>query len=114
MISVHGFKFPTGRSEIDAVNFPLMNKITKSIMIFPNSRIQVGGHTDATGEDSFNQRLSRQRAEKVAKFLSEVGNISAGRIVAYGFGESKPVASNETVEGRAANRRVEIIIVNEY
>ncbi|WP_455219486.1 OmpA family protein, partial [Kaarinaea lacus] len=113
LISVHGFKFPTGRSEIDAVNFPLLNKITKSIKIFPNSRIQVGGHTDATGDDSFNQRLSQQRARKVARFLSEVGNISADRIVAYGFGESRPVASNETADGRAANRRVDIIIFNE-
>lgn len=113
LISVHGFKFPSGQSEINAENFPLMNKIIQSINIFPGSHIEVDGHTDSTGNDETNQLLSQQRAEKVAKFLEEVGNISGERITARGFGESKPVASNETPEGRASNRRVEIVIINE-
>ncbi len=113
LISVHGFQFPTGQSEIQTDNFPLMNKITRAIKAFPKARIEVTGHTDSTGGDTANQALSQARAEKVAKFLKEVGEIAPENIKARGFGEAKPVASNETQEGRAENRRVEIAIVNE-
>jgi len=113
LISAHGFQFPSGVSEIQAGNFPLMNKIIRAIKIFPNSRIEISGHTDSTGADNINQSLSKARAEKVGKFLSEVGEISSSRIKTSGFGESRPVASNKTAAGRAENRRVEIMIVNE-
>ncbi len=113
LISAHGFQFPSGVSEIQAGNFPLMNKIIRAIKIFPDSRIEISGHTDSTGADNVNQSLSKARAEKVGKFLSEVGEISSSRIKTTGFGESRPVASNKTAAGRAENRRVEIMIVNE-
>jgi len=112
LISAHGFQFPTGQSEIQAVNFPLMNKIIRAIKIFPDSLIEVTGHTDSTGADNVNQGLSQARAEKVGKFLTEVGEIAPNRITTRGYGESRPVASNETVAGRAENRRVEIKIIN--
>ncbi|MDZ4261570.1 MAG: OmpA family protein, partial [Pseudomonadota bacterium] len=112
LISAHGFSFPSGQSEIQADNFPLMNKIVDAIKTFPNARIEVGGHTDSSGSDAANQKLSEARAAKVAKFLKEVGGIAADRVSSRGFGEAKPVASNETGEGRAENRRVEIKIVN--
>ena len=112
LISAHGFQFPTGKSELESNNFALLNKITKAIDTFPGSTIQVSGHTDSTGSDAMNQKLSEARAVKVAKFLTEVGGIEASRVTAYGYGESRPVASNETVDGRAANRRVEILIEN--
>ena len=113
LISAHGFQFPSGVSEIQTVNFPLMNKIIRAIELFPNSRIEVSGHTDSTGADKINQSLSQARAEKVSKFLSEVGEIASNRITATGDGESRPVAANKTAEGRAENRRVEINIINE-
>lgn len=113
LISVHGFEFPSGQSEIQADNFPLMNKIIKAINTFPNAYIEVVGHTDSMGNDANNQRLSDARADKVAKFLSEVGAINSSRITSKGYGETRPVASNETREGRAQNRRVEINIINE-
>jgi len=113
LISAFGFQFPSGQSEIQTDNFPLMNKIIRAIKIFPDSRIEVIGHTDATGSDSINQTISEARAEKVGKFLTEVGEISPGRITTRGYGESRPVASNETAAGRAENRRVEIKIINE-
>ena len=91
----------------------LLNKITKAIDIFPSSTIRVSGHTDSTGSDAVNMRLSEQRADKVAKFLTEVGGIAADRVSVYGYGESRPVASNETADGRSANRRVEILIENQ-
>ncbi len=113
LISAHGFQFPTGQSEIQAGNFPLMNKIIRAIKIFPDSRIEVTGHTDSTGADNTNQNLSQARAMKVGKFLTEVGELAPNRITTRGYGESRPVATNETAAGRAENRRVEIRIINE-
>jgi len=113
LISAFGFQFPSGQSEIQTENFPLMNKIIRAIKIFPDARIEVIGHTDATGSDKINQAISEARAEKVGKFLSEVGEIAQKRITTRGYGESRPVATNETAEGRAENRRVEIKIINE-
>jgi len=113
LISAHGFQFPSGVSEIQTDNFPLMNKIIRAIKLFPDARIEISGHTDSTGADNVNKSLSQARAEKVSKFLSEVGEIAAKRITAVGYGESRPLASNKTAEGRAENRRVEIMIINE-
>lgn len=113
LISAQGFAFPSGQSEIQTVNFPLMNKLIRAIKIFPGARIEVIGHTDSMGDDNTNQALSNARAEKVAKFLIEVGEFSPKMITSRGFGESRPVASNETPVGRAENRRVEINIINQ-
>ena len=113
LISAQGFHFPSGQSEIQTANFPMMNKIIRAIKLFPNAKIDVVGHTDSTGNDNNNMVLSTARAENVAKFLVEVGDIPQDRITARGFGESRPVASNETAEGRAENRRVEINIINQ-
>ncbi|WP_077339285.1 OmpA family protein [Pseudocolwellia agarivorans] len=112
LIRAHGFSFKSGNSEIDASNFALLNKITKAISAFPNSNIVVSGHTDNRGSDEINLKLSTERGNKVANFLSEVGQVESGRVESTGYGKSKPVASNDSVEGRAANRRVEILIVN--
>lgn len=112
LISAHGLRFPPGGSELEAENFVLLNKIIKSIDIFPSSAIRVSGHTDSTGGDAVNMKLSEERAGKVARFLIEVGGIAAGRISISGYGASRPVASNETADGRASNRRVEILIEN--
>jgi outer membrane protein OmpA-like peptidoglycan-associated protein len=113
LISAQGFEFPSGQSEIQTVNFPLMNKIIRALRIFPSARIEVIGHTDSMGDDNANQALSNARAEKVAKFLVEVGEFSPDKIISRGFGESRPVATNETAAGRAENRRVEINIINQ-
>jgi outer membrane protein OmpA-like peptidoglycan-associated protein len=112
LISAHGFRFPPGGSELQTDNFTLLNKIIKAVDTFPESNIRVSGHTDSTGSDAVNMRISEQRAGNVARFLSEVGGITPERITVYGYGESRPVASNETASGRAANRRVEILIEN--
>lgn len=112
LIRAHGFTFKSGNSEIDSSNFALLNKIIEAISKFENANIIVSGHTDSLGSDELNMSLSQQRSEKVAQFLAQVGRISPKRIEHKGFGESRPVASNETDEGRASNRRVEILIKN--
>ena len=113
LIRAYGFSFPSGGSEIQSENFPLLKKIIQAIGQFPGSRIEVSGHTDNRGSDELNMRLSTERAEKVARFLTDVGNLPANRVSSKGYGKTRPLASNDTAEGRAANRRVEILIIND-
>src|SRR6059036_2623110 len=75
----------------------------------PNLRALVEGHTDSIGSDAYNQRLSERRANAVGDYMIARG-IEAQRITTKGWGESKPIASNKTKEGRAQNRRVEITV----
>ncbi|MFO8058138.1 MAG: OmpA family protein [bacterium] len=77
----------------------------------PEIRIEVGGHTDAKGSDSYNIRLSRARAKSVYKYLVREGNINPDRLESTGYGERMPIASNATDEGRQLNRRVEFKII---
>jgi outer membrane protein OmpA-like peptidoglycan-associated protein len=113
LISVRGFKFPPGSSEIESKNFGTMNKIVDAIASFTSPSVKVVGHTDSTGSNQTNVYLSQQRAQGVAKFLVDVGNFPADKIVTEGFGSMRPVASNATPEGRAENRRIEVLIINE-
>src|SRR5690606_6417254 len=95
-----------------AVSGPAQNDlyaVARNLNQYPNSRVEVIGHTDNTGSAAYNQDLSQRRAQSVAGILT-AGGVSSGRVVAVGRGESQPVASNGTEQGRAQNRRVEIII----
>ncbi len=87
-----------------------LDEIGISLNQYPNSLIDVYGHTDSTGSDQYNQALSERRASTVANYMVMRG-VSATRIRSQGFGETMPIADNETIEGRASNRRVEIKIV---
>lgn len=87
-----------------------LDEIGTSLNQYPNSLVDVYGHTDSTGSDQYNQALSERRASTVANYIVMRG-ASATRIRSQGFGETMPIADNETIEGRARNRRVEIKIV---
>lgn len=87
-----------------------LDQIANSMNQYPDSLIDVYGHTDSTGSDSYNQSLSERRAYAVANYLTTRG-VASTRVRSQGFGETMPVASNDTPEGRARNRRVEIKIV---
>lgn len=87
-----------------------LDRVAQSMVQYPDSLIDVYGHTDSTGSDAYNQSLSERRAQAVAAYLSSRG-VSSSRVRSQGFGETQPVASNDTEEGRSANRRVEIKIV---
>jgi outer membrane protein OmpA-like peptidoglycan-associated protein len=113
LISAHGFQFPTGRSEFESENFAVANKVIQAIAIFPGSRIEITGHTDSTGGAETNRKLSKERAANVMKFLNEIGQIPMERLSSEGYGEDRPFASNKTEEGRAQNRRVDILIKND-
>ena len=87
-----------------------LRAVAGNLQAYPDSTIQIIGHTDSTGEASFNQTLSERRANAVADVLLDAG-IPLRRISTIGQGENSPVASNLTPEGRAQNRRVEIVIL---
>jgi outer membrane protein OmpA-like peptidoglycan-associated protein len=105
-----GVTFDVGSSTLKPQFRETLDKIAASMNEYPNSLIDVYGHTDSTGSDAFNQTLSENRARTVAGYLSSRG-VSAARIRSQGFGETMPVGDNATAEGRAKNRRVEIKIV---
>jgi OOP family OmpA-OmpF porin len=77
---------------------------------YPDLNVVIEGHTDSVGTDAYNKKLSQRRAESVKKYMVEKGGIDANRIKAIGFGEEKPIASNDTDEGRQQNRRVEAAV----
>jgi len=113
LIKAQGFYFPSGSAEIKTINFPLMNKLINAIREFPDSRLEVSGHTDAIGSAENNLPLSKNRAKNVADFLINVGHVKRTDIIVNGYGETRPVASNDTEQGRTQNRRIELLIVNE-
>ena len=76
---------------------------------YPRLKLRIEGHTDSTGSDETNKTLSQQRADAVKNYLVSQDGLAAEQISAIGFGESHPVASNETADGRSQNRRVEFI-----
>lgn len=86
-----------------------LSAIANNLTRYPNSRIEVIGHTDSDGEAAYNQDLSERRARSVAGALMSYG-VAPARIAAFGRGEDQPIASNLTPQGKQANRRVEIII----
>ena len=105
-----GVTFDTDSTVIKPGFRDTLDKVGASLARYPNSLIDVYGHTDSTGSDAYNQTLSENRARVVADYLSSRG-VAPARIRSTGFGKTQPVASNDTPEGRAANRRVEIKIV---
>jgi outer membrane protein OmpA-like peptidoglycan-associated protein len=87
-----------------------LNDVASTLVQYESTYIDVYGHTDSTGSDAYNQTLSERRAQSVSSYLASRG-VQSARLATRGFGESQPVASNTTEEGRAQNRRVEIRIV---
>ncbi|WP_234981488.1 OmpA family protein [Fontimonas thermophila] len=90
----------------------ILDEVAESLKNQPNVRVEIGGHTDSIGNDAYNHILSQQRAEAVRQYLISRG-VSGDRLVAMGYGEFRPVASNETPEGREQNRRVEFKLIVE-
>ncbi len=105
-----GVTFDVGSATINPAFRNTLDTVSSSLMQYPDSLIDVYGHTDSTGSDAFNQGLSERRAQAVANYLTSRG-VSNARIRYQGFGETQPIASNDTADGRALNRRVEIKIV---
>lgn len=106
----NGVTFDTDSTMIKPAFRDTLDRVAQSLMQYPDSLIDVYGFTDSTGSSPYNQTLSESRARAVADYLASRG-INRDRVRSQGYGESQPVASNATEEGRSANRRVEIKIV---
>lgn len=101
--------FGVDEAQINPGFIPTLEKVAGLLNEYNQTRVTVVGHTDSTGAESYNQQLSLRRAENVAGFLASRG-VTPSRMTAIGQGESQPRASNDTAQGRAMNRRVEIIM----
>ncbi|MCC6764952.1 MAG: OmpA family protein [Deltaproteobacteria bacterium] len=106
-IVLRGVNFDFDKATIRADAAAILEEAARILRDEPDVRVSVGGHTDARGTDAYNDRLSERRADSVVDRLTRLG-VSASRLEARGFGESRPVATNDTEEGRAQNRRVEL------
>lgn len=102
--------FAFNSADLNAQFYPVLDKVAQTLVEYDKTVIEVAGHTDSVGSDAYNQQLSERRAKSVAAYLASHG-VAGTRVVTVGAGEGHPVASNETEEGRAHNRRVEITIV---
>ena len=113
IIRLYGLTFGVGKSVIEPQYFSLLTKVQQAIKSFPGGQVVIEGHTDSQGSDATNQQLSEQRARAVEEYLR--ANMGAGLVVSsQGYGESQPIASNDTVEGRAKNRRIDVVIIPDY
>ncbi|MBW1754279.1 MAG: OmpA family protein [Deltaproteobacteria bacterium] len=110
LIRLGAIKFPVGKYEIMQENYGLLSKVQLAIRIFGEPDVVIEGHTDSTGSDELNQNLSEQRAYAVGQYLIANRTLTADRIEAVGYGAVRPLASNKTAQGRAVNRRIDIII----
>jgi outer membrane protein OmpA-like peptidoglycan-associated protein len=102
-----GITFATDSSAVQTQFQPTLNDVSSVLAQYPKTYIDVYGHTDSDGTDAYNQALSERRARAVGDYLTTHG-VQSARIATRGFGETQPIASNATPEGKQSNRRVEI------
>ena len=110
IIRLRAMQFPIGQAVIMPSNYALLSKVQRSIRTFSEPDIVIEGHTDSTGSDEVNDHLSQQRAESVRDYLVANKTLPEEKIVAIGYGSKRPLASNETEQGRAINRRIDVVI----
>ena len=110
VIRLRGIQFPVGKAFILPSNYALLSKIQRAIRTFGEPDVVIEGHTDSTGSDVLNQNLSQRRAEAVREYFVANGTLTYEAISAVGYGSEQPLASNKTAEGRAINRRIDVVI----
>jgi OOP family OmpA-OmpF porin len=103
-----GLTFASGSADITPDHDALMQKLFQASTVFPRSQITIEGHTDSYGNDATNLELSRQRAEAVRTYLADRFGVPAFRITTVGYGETQPIANNDTPQGRERNRRIDV------
>ena len=110
VIRMRGIQFPVGQATLSPDNYTLLSKVQQAIATFGQPAVTVEGHTDSTGSAQTNQELSQKRAEAVKTYLVANKTLPSNRIQAAGYGPSRPLAPNTTTEGRAMNRRIDVLI----
>ena len=94
-------------------NYPLLGQVRKAIRTFGEPEVMIEGHTDNTGSAAINAQLSQNRAEAVRQYFIANGTLEKQELTAIGYGSERPLATNDTAEGRAINRRIDVIIKTE-
>lgn len=102
--------FDFGQAGVKPQFYGVLNNLATTLNQFPETRVQIAGHTDNVGSDTANLQLSQQRANSVRSYMASNG-VNPQRMQAVGYGESRPIADNSTDYGRAQNRRVEITLI---
>jgi outer membrane protein OmpA-like peptidoglycan-associated protein len=110
IVRLVGARFASGSAELEGVSLPLLDKAAGALAIYPNATVVVEGHTDSKGGDRLNLKLSQNRAQTVLNELLARSAVAPDQISAVWYGESRPVANNETEAGRATNRRIDLVI----
>jgi outer membrane protein OmpA-like peptidoglycan-associated protein len=110
VIRLRGMQFPIGKAVILPENYALLSKVQLAIRSFNDPEVIVEGHTDSTGSTEVNQQLSQERATAVKEYLVSNDTLPGSNVLAVGYGSTRPLMSNETAEGRAVNRRIDVII----
>jgi len=106
-IVLRGVNFKTNSDELTEESLSILDGVSRTLAANPQLKILVAGHTDADGDDNYNKDLSQRRAQSVVNYLVSK-KVDANNLIAKGYGEEQPIASNDTAEGKAQNRRVEI------
>jgi outer membrane protein OmpA-like peptidoglycan-associated protein len=110
IIRLRGMTFPVGQAVIMPDNYPLLSKVQRAVRTFTEPKVTIEGHTDSTGSAELNDHLSQLRAESVKQYLLANSVLKANQVSAAGYGSSRPLAPNTTAKGRAANRRIDVVI----
>lgn len=106
-----GVNFDTNKYNINATSQATLDKLSDILIEFPDTDVLVIGHTDSVGADEYNMTLSKNRAMAVTNYFTQTKGFAPGRFETNWFGETSPIATNDTPEGRAQNRRVNIVLV---
>jgi OmpA-OmpF porin, OOP family len=110
IIRMVGLNFSFGSAELEPQHEAILSKLINAISEFPETPITIEGHTDSYGADATNMTLSVKRAESVAAYLLERVAIAPSQLSSVGYGETKPIANNETADGRSKNRRIDVVL----
>lgn len=113
IIRLKAMQFPVGQSVIMPENYGLLSKVQRAIRTFGGPDVIIGGHTDSTGSEDLNEHLSQKRADAVRQYFVANKTLPYEKIIAVGYGSMRPLASNATENGRAMNRRIDVIITPE-
>ena len=108
---LEGVQFDTDTARLTLGSRVILDRVARSLNAWPDTRVQIDGHADSRNTDAYNIELSRARAAAVCEYLVDKG-VTSSRLKEKGYGESRPIATNTTVAGRATNRRVELIRID--
>jgi outer membrane protein OmpA-like peptidoglycan-associated protein len=111
VLTLKGVYFEFGKANLRTESYPALMEAAQIMKDNADIAVEIQGHTDNVGSDASNQKLSEKRAYSVMNWLVQYGGVDPKRLTAKGYGESRPIASNDTDEGRQLNRRTEFVIM---